>query len=126
MVASSERQGRDVLVQGVRIATLRDRRAQALHMVAHIRFFVGPIDQGRDRHRPLAVPEPVEHLRQIPDDGADRSNVQIAKVGLGVHLEVGVAHVAPADDGQGVVHHHQLVVHAVIDAIEVGHEAERF
>ncbi len=42
-----------------------------------------------------------------------------------VHLEVRVAHVAPADDCHRVVHHHQLVVHAVIDAIEVDQEAEQ-
>ena len=118
-------QALDILVQGVRIAALRDRLADASNLFAEIRVAVRPIDQGRDWHRPFSVPEPVEDLGQIPDDGPGRGDVEIAKVALVVHLEVGVAHVAPADDGHRVVHHHQLVVHAVIDAIEVGHEAKQ-
>ena len=58
----------------------------------------------------------------VPHRRAGGSNVQVAKVGSRVDLEVVVPDVAPADDGQGVVHHQGLIVHAVIEALEVPKE----
>ena len=93
-------------------------------MGAQVRLAVRPVDQRRDRYRPFAVPESVEDVRQVPDHGTTRGDVEVAEVGSGVHLEVGIAHVAPADDRQRVVHHHELVVHAMVDAVEVNQEPE--
>ncbi len=110
--------------KGCGYRSLASSFAGALREQAQIFFGVGAVYHRRGRHRPLAVPEPVEHFRQVPDNRTGRSDIEVAKVEHRIHLEVVVAHVAPADDRQRVVQYYELVMHSMIDAIEVGEEAE--
>ncbi len=89
-----------------------------------IRLGSGPVHEGADGYRPVAVPEAVEYAGDFPHHRAAGGDVQIAKVGVRVDLEVVIPDVAPADDGQGVIHHQGLVVHAVIEPLETRDEFE--
>jgi hypothetical protein len=68
------------------------------------------------------VPVAVEAARQILDDGAAGQNIEIDKIAHIGGVKVGIAQVASANHGQGVVGHEQLVVHALLGALKVGQQ----
>ena len=67
----------------------------------------------------------IEHAGGLPHHRSARDNVHVAEVELLIDFEIVVADVATADDRDRVVHHEELVVHAVVDAIEVGDEVQQ-
>ncbi|MNZ49768.1 hypothetical protein D3C78_675440 [compost metagenome] len=71
-----------------------------------------------------AVPVLVEALPQLPGDRPDAEQVEVAEVHLGLGVEVLVAKIASADDGQAVVRQPQLVVHAPVLPGQVEQAAE--
>src|SRR4029453_19036780 len=72
-------EGGNVLIERMRVVLLRDRLTYALHMGTQVRLAVRTVDQRRDRHRPFTVPESVKDLRQVPDYGTGRSDVEVAE-----------------------------------------------
>src|SRR3546814_10872815 len=67
----------------------------------------------------LAVPEAVEGLRSLAGDGTEAEGIEVAKAELRRQAEVFVADVAAAEDDGTVVGDQQLVVHALVDAVEM-------
>ena len=67
----------------------------------------------------------IEHAGGLPHHRSARDDIQVAEVDLLMDLEIVVADVAATDDRDRVVHDEELVVHAVIDAIEVGDEVQQ-
>ena len=72
-----------------------------------------------------AVPVGVEHGREFAHHRARGEHVEIDEVRVRAAHEVLVGDVAPAGDREGVVRHEQLVVHAVVDAIELVHRPQQ-
>ena len=73
-----------------------------------------------DRHAERAGPEQLEARGHAPDHGADQQHVAVAEVVLVVVVEVLIGHVAAAGDRDLAVDQQDLVVHALVDAAEVG------
>src|SRR3546814_14553463 len=67
----------------------------------------------------LAVPEAVEGLRSLAGDGTEAEGIEIAEAELRRQAEVFVADVAAAKDDGTVVGDQQLVVHALVDAVQM-------
>ena len=67
----------------------------------------------------------IEHAGGLPHHRSARDDVHVAEVDLLIDFEIVVADVATADDRDRVVHDEELVVHAVVDAIEVGDEVQQ-
>jgi len=65
-----------------------------------------------DRHAQLVVPVAVETLAELLGDRTGAKQINVGEVHRLVGLEVLVAEVASADDGQAAIDQHQLVVHA--------------
>ncbi len=79
--------------------------------------------KGADRVRRGTVPENIETVGHLVGYGADGQHVQVGEIDQLVQGEVLVADVSAADDRHRAVGGHRLVVHAVIQAQRVGHEA---
>ncbi len=67
----------------------------------------------------------IEHAGGLPHHRSSRDDIQVAEVDLLMDLEIVVADVATTNDHDRVVHDKELVVHAVVNAIEVGDEVQR-
>ena len=65
-------------VQGVGIWFFADHLANGCHRITEVGLGVGPVDQHRDRVRPVPVPEAVEHLRGVTNDRSRAHDVEIA------------------------------------------------
>jgi hypothetical protein len=79
----------------------------------------------RDRVRRRTVPVQVERGRHVAHDRPDRDDVEVGELDALARAVVLVADVAAADDRDLVVGRERLVVHAPVDALEVGDEVER-
>ncbi|MCY1295647.1 hypothetical protein D9M70_449960 [compost metagenome] len=83
------------------------------------------------RHQPVhrvrrsAGPVAVEVVRHVGGGGADRNHVQVGEQHAVGGAEVFVADIAPADDRGDAVGGERLVVHAPVQAPEIGQEIER-
>ena len=73
---------------------------------------------------PGGIPEIVEDLGGVAHHRPDRRDIEVTEVGVGGHVEVVIADVAPAQNGQGVVGDHHLIVHPVIDAPEIAEQIQ--
>ncbi len=69
-----------------------------------------------------AGPVFVEAGRQLAGDGAGRKHVVVGELPIGIDLEILVADIPAADQGDGVIDHQQLVMHAEIEAPEIEQE----
>ena len=75
-----------------------------------------------DRHAERARPELLEAGRNASDHRADQQHVAVAEVVLVVVIEVFVRHVATAGDRSLAIDQQHFVVHALVDAAEVGRD----
>ena len=66
----------------------------------------------------------IENVGHIPHHGAYRGDIQVAKICLGVDRKVVIADIAPAHDGKAVIGNDDLVMHAVVYTVKVGHKVE--
>ena len=69
---------------------------------------------------PVAVPVAVEHRAGLARDRPDAQHVEVVEVELGFQAHVLVADIAPAQERRAVVGNHLLVVHAPVQAFELG------
>ena len=76
--------------------------------------------------RPFIIPEVIKVLADFRNDLTKTDQFQIAKIGLLVNAKVVVSHVAATNDGQAIVHDDRLIVHTVVDAVEVHYEPQHF
>ena len=67
----------------------------------------------------------IEDAGRFTHDRTTGYDVHVAKVDGLMHVEVVIADVAAADDRDGIVHDEQLVVHAMVDAAEVGEKTQQ-
>src|SRR5258708_6975883 len=66
-------------------------------------------------NRKGAVPKLIESGRQLLDDGARSKHVVVGELRFRIDLEVLVADISAADERDGIVDDHQLVVHAIVE-----------
>ena len=76
--------------------------------------------QGLARNRQVVIPEFVKALLHGSDGCADCEYIVVGELGVGVDLEVLIADVASAGQGDGLVGNEQLVVHPVVESGMVG------
>jgi hypothetical protein len=100
----------------------RIARGQLFEALAALRGVEPVVRHRLQRVDALAVPVGVEVAREFGDDGARHEQVEVDEVGLRAAQEVVVGQVAPARDGKGAVGDEELVVHALVEAAEVGGE----
>ena len=81
--------------------------------------------QRGDRNRRLVIPVKIEFVGHLLHHGPDDHHVEIGKIHLRMRLEIFIADIAAADDGDLPVGGERLVVHPLIDAPEVGDHAEQ-
>ncbi len=86
--------------------------AQLLARRVQLTRFRLPPEKMLDRHAQLVVPVAVETLAELLGDRTGAKQINVGEVHRLVGLEVLVAEVASADDGQAAIDQHQLVVHA--------------
>ena len=77
--------------------------------------------EGLHRVGGVAVPVLVEGLRRLLHHRADRDQVEVAEIGV-AGIEIGVADIAAADDGDVAVHDERLVVHAPVEPVRIQQE----
>src|SRR5690606_22646526 len=75
------------------------------------------------RHRFIGIPVIIEAAHYLPGDPAHAENIDILKV-HGAEREILITDIAAAGNEHLAIHHHQLVVHAVVDAPELADLAE--
>ena len=78
--------------------------------------------EGLDGDCPVAVPEAIEARRELRHDRARREKAHVAVVVVGRDPKVDIAHVSTTDDRYPVVDGEDLVVHAVLQTSQAGHE----
>ena len=73
-----------------------------------------------DGERPTVVPIVVKRPRHLGNNRASCKQFQIPEIRLIMKTEILIGNIAPADNGNTIVDYHRLVVHAVIEAVELG------
>ena len=61
----------------------------------------------------------VKYGGDITHDWTDGANIEVPEVGIRINAEIVVSHITTAYDGSRVVSDKRLVVHSIVDSIQV-------
>ncbi len=100
------------------------QRGQPLELGRQLRRRHARLHDGLHREDHFAVPVLVEDILQLADHRAHDEGVHVDEIAALVEHEIFVADVAPAGDGDHAVGDEQLVVHAVVDSIDVAERTD--
>jgi hypothetical protein len=73
-----------------------------------------------DGQRPIVVEVVIERSANLLDNGTSYEKLKVAKIGLAVQTEIFVGKISAADDGYPIVNNHCLIVHPMVEPMELG------